>query len=60
MYSCTPELVIENYNRCIGWAGEAGFELDAYIFWGAEYWIARQRTGDSRYLDAVGRILKES
>ncbi|HXC80122.1 MAG TPA: hypothetical protein VNU19_24085 [Candidatus Acidoferrum sp.] len=60
MYSCTPELVIGNYNRCIGWALEAGFELDAYIFWGAEYWITRQRAGDSRYLDAVARILTES
>jgi len=60
MYSCTPELVIENYNRCIGWAREAGFELDAYILWGAEYWITRQRAGDSRYLDAVARILSES
>ncbi|HVC77971.1 MAG TPA: hypothetical protein VND96_15765 [Candidatus Micrarchaeaceae archaeon] len=60
MYSCTPELVIENYTRCIGWAREAAFELDAYIFWGAEYWITRQRAGDSRYLDAVARILTES
>lgn len=60
MYSCTPELVIENYNRCIGWAREANFELDAYIFWGAEYWITRALSGDSRYLDAVARIMSES
>ena len=60
MYSCPPELVIENYNRCIGWAREAGFELDAYIFWGAEYWLARQQAGDLRYLDAVARVLSES
>ena len=60
MYSCTPELVIENYNRCIGWGHEANHRLDAYIFWGAEYWIKRQRSKDSRYLDAVARVLAES
>jgi hypothetical protein len=59
MYSCPPEAMIENYNRCIGWARDANYELDAYLFWGAEYWIARQRSGDSRYLDAVARILSE-
>jgi hypothetical protein len=60
MYSCPPEAVIENYNRCMGWAREAGSELDAYVFWGAEYWIARRRSGDSRHLDAFTRILTES
>ena len=59
MYSCPPEAMIENYNRCIGWARDAEFELDAYIFWGAEYWISRNRSGDSRYLDAIARILRE-
>jgi hypothetical protein len=60
MYSCPPEQMIENYNRCMSWARDADFQLDAYIFWGAEYWIARHRSGDSRYLDAVARILGES
>jgi hypothetical protein len=60
MYSCTPELVIENYNRCMGWARESGSELDAYLFWGAEYWFTRQRAGDSRYVEAITRILSES
>jgi hypothetical protein len=60
MYSCPPEAVIENYNRCLGWAGDAEHQLDAYIFWGAEYWISRNRSGDSRYLDAFDRILSES
>jgi hypothetical protein len=60
MYSCTPELVIENYNRCIGWARDANFQLDAYIFWGAEYWITRKRSGDSRYLDAFARVMDEA
>jgi hypothetical protein len=60
MYSCTPELVIENYNRCMSWAREADFRLDAYIFWGAEYWIMRERSGDSRYLNAIARVLDEA
>ena len=60
MYSCPPERMIENYNRCMSWASDANLRLDAYIFWGAEYWITRQRSGDSRYLDAVARILGES
>jgi len=58
MYSCPPELVIDNYNRCMSWAREADFPLDAYIFWGAEYWILRDRSGDPRYLQAVDRILE--
>jgi hypothetical protein len=60
MYSCPPEAMIENYNRWIGWARDADLPLDAYIFWGAEYWIARERSGDSRYLDAIARILNEA
>ena len=59
MSSCTPELLIENYNRCMGWAREAEFPLDAYIFWGAEYWIMRDRSGDRRYLRAVERVLEK-
>ena len=60
MYSCTPDQVIENYNRCMGWASDADFQLDAYIFWGAEYWIMRKHSGDSRYLDAIARVLDEA
>jgi hypothetical protein len=60
MYSCTPELVIDNYNRCMGWAREENLPLDAYIFWGAEYWILRDRSGDPRYLRAVERILENA
>jgi hypothetical protein len=60
MYSCTPELVIENYNRCMSWAREENFPLDAYIFWGAEYWVLRKRSGDSSYLDAAARILENA
>jgi len=42
------------------WARHTTFRPDAYFFWGAEYWVTRQRSGDSRYLDAVARILSES
>jgi hypothetical protein len=57
MYSCRPENVIDNYNQCMDWARQAGFALDAYIFWGAEYWALRQRNGDPSYLHAFARIL---
>jgi len=53
MASCLPEHVIENYNRCLRW----GRPLEAYLFWGAEYWLARKRSGDARYLEAFARVL---
>jgi hypothetical protein len=58
MYSCPPERVIENYNRCLRRARQAGIALDAYLFWGAEYWLLRARGGDSTYLDAFARVLR--
>lgn len=57
MSSCPPERVIENFNRCIRLARESGGALDAYLFWGAEYWFSRQRSGDESYLRAFRRIL---
>jgi hypothetical protein len=54
MYSCLPEHVIANYND---WVAPG---LWAYLFWGAEYWMLRQRNGDPRYLGAFGRVLAES
>ena len=57
MASCPPERVIENYNRCLVLARKSGGALDAYLFWGAEYWLLRQRTGDASYLRAFQRIL---
>ena len=57
MASCPPERVIENYNRCQALARESGTALDAYLFWGAEYWLLRQQTGDGSYLGAFQRIL---
>jgi hypothetical protein len=38
-------------------ARESGSTLDAYLFWGAEYWLLRQRAGDESYLGAFQRIL---
>ena len=58
MYSCPPERVIENYNRCLSWS-QAGTSPWAYLFWGADYWVLRQRQGDPSYLGAFGRILSE-
>jgi hypothetical protein len=60
MYSCLPEHVIENYDRCMGWAREGRLPLDAYLFWGAEYWLLRERCGDPRYLQAFARVLEDA
>ena len=60
MFSCRPEDVIDNYNRCLRWARQAGFVLDAYLFWGAEYWILRAQHGDSSYRQAFVRILERA
>jgi hypothetical protein len=55
MSSCTPERMLETYNACIRWA-----DLYGYLFWGAEYWLLRERTGDASYLRAFARVLTES
>jgi hypothetical protein len=57
MSSCPPDRVIENYNRCLVMAREAGGALDAYLFWGAEYWLLRQQAADGSYIGAFERIL---
>jgi len=57
MFSCLPEHVVDNYNRCLRAARRAGVSLDAYLFWGAEYWVLRGRRGDDRYLRAFARVL---
>lgn len=54
MYSCQPEHVIENYNEAMQMCGGAPW---AYLFWGAEYWLARQQSGDVSYLSAFRRVL---
>jgi len=60
MYSCLPEHVIENYSRCMRWNAHADGVLDAYLFWGAEYWVLRRQQGDPRYLRAFARIMEHA
>ncbi|WP_163513389.1 hypothetical protein [Fodinicola acaciae] len=60
MFSCLPENLIDNYNRCMRWSRSARTPLSAYLFWGAEYWLLRHRQGDSSYLRAFERVLNES
>jgi hypothetical protein len=58
-WTCPPERVIDNYNQCMGWqaAGRSTLPLWAYLFWGAEYWLARSASGDHSYMRAVERVL---
>jgi hypothetical protein len=49
--------VISNYNQCLRWSRESSSRLSAYLFWGAEYWLRRQRDGDPSYLRAFSRVL---
>jgi hypothetical protein len=58
MYSCLPEHLITNYNTCMRWS-QLATSLYAYLFWGAEYWILRQQSGDPGYLQAFARILEQ-
>ena len=58
MYSCPPEQLVANYNRGLRWARVATVPLWAYLFWGAEYWVLRRQTGDSRYIEAFRRVLE--
>ena len=58
MYSCLPEQVIQNYNACMDSYGAIG--LYAYLFWGAEYWVLRNKSHDSSYLDVFACILEHA
>jgi beta-galactosidase GanA len=60
MASCPPEQLIANYNQCMRWQRGTPCALDAYLFWGAEYWLLRRCQGDSSYLDAFARVLEHS
>lgn len=60
MYSCLPEHLIENYNHWLSPEILRESALFAYLFWGAEYWVQRQQSGDPRYLKAFARILEQS
>ncbi|MGI9148971.1 MAG: beta-galactosidase [Chloroflexota bacterium] len=57
-FSCPPEQMIGTYSQCMTRAREASVVLDAYLFWGAEYWILRSHSGDPTYLNAFARILE--
>jgi hypothetical protein len=59
MFSCRPADSIQNYNAAMEWSRpeHSGY---AYLFWGAEYWILRARSGDTSYLEAFARILDEA
>jgi hypothetical protein len=54
LFSCGPEQLIRNFNVAISARPEA------YLFWGAEYWIRRSQSGDPSYLQAFERILAEA
>ena len=58
MFSCLPEHVIGNYNSAMRLGGSVPSGLWAYLFWGAEYWLLRQRQGDDSYLRAFDRVLQ--
>ena len=60
MYSCLPEHLIDTYNQWLMPHAGSGTDLYAYLFWGAEYWVRRQLSGDRRYLQAFARILEQS
>ena len=34
--------------------------MEGYLFWGAEYWLARERGGDPSYLRAFARARRGS
>ena len=59
MYSCPPEQLVSNYNAAIGWSRRDD-PIYAYLFWGAEYWLLRDKSGDSSYLQAFSRILDKA
>src|SRR5438128_4777329 len=48
-FSCPPERLIGNYNAAMGWSVKSD-PLFAYLFWGAEYWLLRNQSGDPSYL----------
>jgi hypothetical protein len=60
MYSCLPEHLIDTYHQWLTLDLRGARPLYAYLFWGAEYWVRRQQSGDPRYLQAFARILEHS
>ena len=60
LYSCLPEHLIDNFNAAIHWSRPPESPLYGYLSWGAEYWMLRNKSGDSSYLQAFTRILEEA
>ncbi|HTZ91241.1 MAG TPA: beta-galactosidase [Streptosporangiaceae bacterium] len=60
MFSCLPEHVVLNYNSAMRLSHDVPSGLWAYLFWGAEYWLLRERQGDGSYLRAFSRVLEAS
>jgi hypothetical protein len=58
MYSCRPEDLVATYSQCMRWPGRSTFVMEGYLFWGAEYWLLRERQGDPGYLRAFARVLE--
>ncbi len=54
LYSCGPHHLLENFN-----AAMANPAIEAYLFWGAEYWVLREQSGDPTYLQAFARVLND-
>ena len=60
MYSCGPEDLIATYGHCMRWPRPPTSVIEGYLFWGAEYWLQRERQGDPSYLRAFARVLENS
>ena len=60
MYSCRPEDLLLNYGGCLRELAAQNTVPESYLFWGAEYWLLRDRQGDPSYLRAFARVLDES
>lgn len=58
--SCTPADIVRTYNRCMTGLQRSGVPPEAYLFWGAEYWSLRARSGDRSYLAAFEQIVERS
>jgi hypothetical protein len=60
MYSCRPEDLVATYSECMRWPRPPTSVIEGYLFWGAEYWLLRERQGDPSYLRAFARVLESS
>jgi hypothetical protein len=50
LFSCGPEQLIRNFNAAMA------LKPEAYLFWGAEYWVLREQSGDPSFLEAFARL----